>query len=100
MQELERKNPSSQNIQNTQSTPSSSKLDYAVQKAAAAERRKKEKQIAEVEAEIARLEAEQAQMEQLLALPENQTQELFHKYELLKHQIEQQLYVWELLNED
>ena len=100
LQELERKNPSSQNIQNTQSTPSSAKLDYAAQKAAAAERRKKEKQIAEVEAEIARLEAEQAQMEQRLALPENQTQELFHKYELLKHQIEQQLYVWELLNED
>ena len=100
LQELERKNPSSQNIQNTQSTPSSAKLDYAAQKAAAAERRKKEKQIAEVEAEIARLEAEQARMEQLLALPENQTQELFHKYESLKHQIEQQLYVWELLNED
>ena len=100
LQELEKKNPSTPNNQNTQSTPSSSKMDYAAQKAAAAERRKKEKQIAEVEAEIARLEAEQAQMEQLLALPENQTQESFHKYESIKHQIEQQLYVWELLNED
>ena len=58
-------------------------MDYAAQKAAAAARRKKEKQIAEVEAEIARLEAEQAQMEQLLALPENQTLELFHKYIVL-----------------
>lgn len=100
LQELEKKNPSTPNNQNTPINPTSSKLDYAAQKAAAAERRKKEKQIAEVEAEIARLEAEQAQMEQRLALPENQTQESFHKYESIKHQIEQQLYVWELLNED
>ena len=74
--------------------------DYAAQKAAAAERRKKEKQIAQIEEEIAALEAQQAQIEQQLAIPENQTQELFHKYESIKHQIEQQLYVWELLNEE
>ena len=80
--------------------PLSGAQDYAAQKAAAAERRKKEKQIAQIEEEIAALEAQQVQIEQQLAIPENQTQELFHKYESIKHQIEQQLYVWELLNED
>jgi len=80
--------------------PISGAQDYAAQKAAAAERRKKEKQIAQIEEEIAALEAQQAQIEQQLAIPENQTQELFHKYESIKHQIEQQLYVWELLNEE
>ena len=80
--------------------PISGAQDYAAQKAAAAERRKKEKQIAQIEEEIAALEAQQVQIEQQLAIPENQTQELFHKYESIKHQIEQQLYVWELLNED
>ena len=79
---------------------STTKLDYAAQKAAAAERRKKEKQIAQIEEDIAALEARQAEIEQLLAIPENQTQELFHQYETVKHQIEQQLYVWELLNEE
>ena len=74
-------------------------MDYAAQKAAAAEKRKKEKQIAEVEAAIAALEEEQAQIEQLLALPENQTQENFQKYETVKHKIEQKMYEWEILNE-
>ena len=78
---------------------SSSKLDYAQQKAAAAEKRKKERQIAEIEAEIAQLENQQAEIEQLLARPENQTQELFQKYETVKHQIEQKLYEWEILSE-
>ena len=64
-----------------------------------AEKRKKEKQIAEVEAAIAALEAQQAAIEQQLAQPENQTAELFQKYESVKHQIEQKLYEWELLNE-
>jgi ATP-binding cassette subfamily F protein 3 len=80
--------------------PTSGAQDYAAQKAAAAEKRKKEKQIADTEAEIARLEEEQAKMEQLLALTENQTQENFQKYNTIKHQIEQNLYVWELLNEN
>ena len=79
--------------------PSNAKLDYAAQKAAAAERRKKERQIAETEEAIAALEAQQAEMEQLLSLPENQTQENFRKYETVKHQIEQKLYEWEILNE-
>ena len=98
LQELE-KNQSIPNNPNTPNTPSSAKIDYAAQKAAAAERRKKERQIAETEEAIASLEARQAEMEQLLSLPENQTQENFQKYETVKHQIEQKLYEWEILNE-
>ena len=99
LQELERKNPSNPNTLSNQNTPSSSKQDYTAQKAAAAERRKKEKQIAEVEEAIATLEAKQAEMEQLLAITENQTKENFQKYETIKHQIEQKLYEWEILSE-
>ena len=99
LQELERKVESGKAKVESTESQSSSKLDYAAQKAAAAEKRKKEKQIAEVEAAIAALEEQQAQLEQLLALPENQTQEQFQKYESVKHQIEQKLYEWELLNE-
>lgn len=99
LQELERKNPSNPNTLSNQNTPSSSKQDYTAQKAAAAERRKKEKQIAEVEEAIATLEAKQAEMEQLLATTENQTTENFQKYETIKHQIEQKLYEWEILSE-
>ena len=79
--------------------PTTAKLDYAAQKAAAAEKRKKEKQIAEVENAIAALEEKQAEMEQILSLPENQTQENFQKYESIKHQIEQKMYEWEILSE-
>ena len=82
------------------SSQPSGATDYAAQKAAAAEKRKKEKQIAEVEAEIARLEAQQAEIEQLLALPENQTQENFQQYESIKHRIEQKMYEWEILSEE
>ncbi len=80
--------------------PSNAKLDYAAQKAAAAERRKKEKQIAETEEAIAALEAQQTEIEQLLSLPENQTQENFQRYESVKHQIEQKMYEWEILSEE
>ena len=79
--------------------PTTAKLDYAAQKAAAAEKRKKEKQIAEVENAIAALEEKQAEMEQILSLPENQTQENFQKYESIKHQIEQKMYEWQILSE-
>ena len=79
--------------------PSNAKLDYAAQKAAAAERRKKERQIAETEEAIAALEAQQAEIEQLLSLPENQTQENFQRYESVKHRIEQKMYEWEILND-
>ena len=81
------------------SKDSSSNLDYAEQKAQAAAKRKKNKQIAETEAEIARIEEEQAHMEALLSNPESQTPENFQKYESLKHQIEQKLYEWEILSE-
>ena len=94
-----RSNPRPFDLSQATSEPSTAKLDYAAQKAAAAERRKKEKQIAQTEEEIAALEAQQAEIEQLLALPENQTQELFQKYESVKHQIEQKLYEWEILSE-
>ena len=102
LQELERKNTSAtgqNSIPQADTEPTSAKLDYAAQKAAAAAQRKKEKQIAETEAAIAALEAQQAEIEQLLAEPRNQTQELFQKYESVKHQIEQKLYEWELLSE-
>ena len=110
LQELERKNPVPDSTQSRRSTDgqptveanvgtTQGALSYAAQKAAAAEKRKKEKQIAETEATIAALEQQQAEIEQLLALPENQTQEMFQKYESVKHQIEQKLYEWELLND-
>ena len=94
-----RSNPRPSDLSQDTLEPSTAKLDYAAQKAAASERRKKEKQIAQTEEEIAALEAQQAEIEQLLALPENQTQELFQKYESVKHQIEQKLYEWEILSE-
>ena len=103
LQELEKKNTdrSTERVQNTDLiTPTSAKLDYAAQKAAAAERRKKERQIAETEAQIARLEEEQTKMEVLLSDPANQTPENFQKYESIKHQIEQKLYEWEILSEE
>ena len=111
LQDLERSNPDGQTTVKRRSSdgqsqcnapvePSNAKLDYAAQKAAAAERRKKEKQIAETEETIAALEAQQAEMEQLLSLPENQTQENFQRYESVKHQIEQKMYEWEILSEE
>ena len=111
LQELERKNPVSDSTQSRQSNDgqptveanvgtTQGAISYAAQKAAAAERRKKEKQIAEVEKAIATLEAKQAEMEQLLAITENQTTENFQKYETIKHQIEQKLYEWEILSEE
>ena len=111
LQDLERKNYGQNPTVNRRSTdsdgldgasvePSSNKLDYAAQKAAAAEKRKKEKQIAEVENAIAELEAQQTQMELTLSIPENQTPENFQKYESIKHQIEQKMYEWEILSEN
>lgn len=112
LQELERKNTAviepttSQLRANVEPTTrdnrglTSAKLDFEAQKAAAAARRKKEKQIAEVEAAIASLEDLQAQIEALLATPENQTTENFQKYESVKHQIEQKLYEWEILSDE
>ena len=92
-------NPRQYSRSNANRELTTSAQDYAAQKAAAAEKRKKEKQIAEVEAAIAALETQQAEMEQMLASPENQTQENFQRYESIKHQIEQKLYEWEILSE-
>ena len=109
LKELEKKNPTAKRsyseavLQQSDlagEAGQSAKADYMAQKAAAAERRKKEKQIAEVEDAITALEAQQAEIEQLLALPENQTQENFHKYESIKHQIEQKMYEWQILSEE
>ena len=97
LQDLERSVQVSNTPTNT--PPTTAKLDYAAQKAEAAARRKKEKQIAEVEAAIAHLEQQQAEIEQLLAQAENQTAENFQKYETIKHTIEQKMYEWELLSE-
>ena len=96
LKELEISRPTSQPRPSSQP---SSKIDYEAQKAAAAEKRKRERQIAEVEDMITALEAQQAEMEQLLAIPENQTQENFHQYESIKHQIEQKMYEWQILSE-
>ncbi len=98
LQELERKTQVAQPKQTNQ--PTSSKADYEAQKAEAAARRKKEKQIADTEAEIARLEAEQADIEALLNAPNNQTPDNFAKYEHVKRAIEQKLYEWEILSEE
>ena len=98
--EASKTNPRLYSISQATLEPSSSKLDYAAQKAAAAEKRKKEKQIAEVENAIAELEAQQQELEQLLSLPDNQTQENFQKYESVKHRIEQKMYEWEILSEE
>jgi len=75
------------------------KADYAAQKAEAAARRKKEKQIADTEAEIVKLEQEQKDIEQLLNDPQNQTTENFQRYEHVKRQIEQKMYEWQILSE-
>ena len=106
LQELEKSNSPKDgstakrsNNENGQGEAVSSKADYAAQKAAAAERRKKEKQIAETEQQIAQLEEEQAKMETILSEPANQTPENFQKYESIKHQIEQKMYEWEILSE-
>ena len=97
LQELEISRPSSQ--PSTPKPSGSSKADYEAQKAEAAAKRKKERQIADTEAEIARLEQQQADMEALLNNPANQTPDNFAKYEHIKHSIEQKLYEWEILSE-
>ena len=79
--------------------PTVAKLSYEQQKAEAAAKRKKEKQIEQVEQEIADIEKQQADIEALLAQPEAQTPDNFTKYEHIKHLLEQKLYEWEILNE-
>ena len=97
--ELDRRSADGQPTVNANVQPTSGAQDYAAQKAEAAARRKKEKQIEDTEAAIAALEAQQTEIEQLLSEPENQTPEMFQKYETIKHQIEQKMYEWEILSE-
>ena len=102
MQDLERKTQNTKATGNTETTPpaSAGQAAYAAQKAEAAARRKKEKQIADTEAAIARLEAEQKALEETMAAdPAQQTPENFQRYEHIKREIEQKLYEWEILSE-
>ena len=98
LQELERKDSGVQEVRSSESE-SAAKLDYAAQKAAAAARRKKEKQIAEIEAAITKLEQEQKDLETLLSDLSQQTPENFQRYDRIKRDMEQRLYEWEILNE-
>ena len=101
LQELERKNQEVKGEKlEVKGEVTSAKLDYAAQKAAAAARRKKEKQIADVEAAIAKLEQEQQEIETLLADVTNQTTENFQRYDHIKREMEQRLYEWEILSEE
>jgi ATP-binding cassette subfamily F protein 3 len=105
LQELERKGKDpvtkKQDLKDSEKGDiTSSKLDYAAQKAAAAARRKKEKQIAEIEDAIATLEQEQQALEILLADVAQQTTENFQRYEHIKHEMEKRLYEWEILSEE
>ena len=101
LQELERKSDEAMRLKGEEAKgESSSKLDYAAQKAAAAARRKKEKQIADIESTIAKLEQEQKEMEELLTDVAQQTAENFQRYEHIKHEMEQRLYEWEILSEE
>ncbi len=98
LQELEKTPEKTGNSGKT--VDSGSKLDYEEQKAQAAAKRKKEKQVALIEEEIAKLEQEQQAMEAALNEPANQTQENFSKYEHIKHTLEQKLYEWEIVSEE
>lgn len=98
LQELERSALPLQGERMSQSDKKGA-ADFAAQKAEAAARRKKEKQIADTEAEIAKLEQEQTEMEVLLNSPENQTTENFEQYEHIKRAIEQKMYEWEVLSD-
>ena len=102
LQELERKTDEAMRRKGDEAKgeSSSAKLDYAAQKAAAAARRKKEKQIADVEAAIAKLEQEQQAIEILLTDVAQQTTENFQRYEHIKREMEQRLYEWEILSEE
>lgn len=95
MQELEKKNNQPAPSDNV---ASAAKLSYEQQKAAAAAQRKLQRQIETIEAEISQLEQEQKKIENMLMVPENQTQEHFQRYEHIKHEIEKKLYEWEILS--
>lgn len=88
-----------QTVQQQEAAPTAGKLDYAAQKARAAELRKAQKAVDEAEADIEKFESEIADMETRLADPANQTQDNFQAYDALKRKLEQRMYEWELLSE-
>ena len=94
---------SSSSMGSSSSSSSSSSrgaLDYAAQKAKAAEIRKAEKAVSEAENDIAAYETQIAALEDMLnSNPAEQTQENFDKYNTLKRHLEQRMYEWELLAE-
>ncbi len=99
LQELERKTT----VNNTaaQKSESEGKLSYEQQKEQQRKQRKLEKQIQETEQEISRLEAEQKRIEELLTTPENQPNtDLYEQCERVKHEAEQRLYEWEILQDE
>ena len=78
--------------------PTTAKLDYVQQKELAREKRKFEKQIAEIEIEIAKLEEEQKSVEEQISQLDAAT-EVFERYDQIKHHLEQKMYEWELVSE-
>ncbi len=99
LQELEKKSPSLQSHYLREELGVGS-ASYAAQKAAAAAKRKKEKQIADIENAIAQLEQQQQDIEQLLQDPQQQTADNFQRYEHIKRELEQRMYEWEILSEE
>ncbi len=75
-------------------------LDYAAQKARAADMRRAEKAVSEAEKDITDYEAQIAAMENLLnSNADAQTAENFDHYNALKRHLEQRMYEWEILSE-
>ncbi len=100
LQELEHKTPVSAAVSSVV-PESAGKQDYEAQKEKARQQRKIEKQIRETEDAIARLESEQKQLEDLFSTDSSaQTSENMQHYETIRHQIEQKMYEWELLQEE
>lgn len=100
LQELEHKTPVAAATSSSVSD-SVGKQDYEKQKEKARQQRKTEKQIKETEETIARLESEQKRLEDLFSKDSGtQTSENMQHYEAVRHQIEQKMYEWELLQEE
>lgn len=100
LQELEHKTPVSA-VTSSVVPESAGKQDYEMQKEKARQQRRIEKQIKETEDAIARLESGQKQLEDLFSTDSSaQTPENMQRYETIRHQIEQKMYEWELLQEE
>jgi len=92
---------STPSVPKTSNSPNKSEgaLDYAAQKARAAELRKAEKAVREAETDIAQLEQQIVELEQKLNNPADQTADNFDRYNSLKRHLEQRMYEWEILSE-